>query len=145
MHRKLSPLVAALALFGSTACYHAVVETGRAPGTTVVQKPWTATFVFGLVEAKEINVARECPNGLAKVESQMSFVNGLAAFVTAGLYTPHTVTITCAANRTGALPSTDAALPVVVARDASAAASSAAVSEAAALAASTHQAVLVRF
>lgn len=143
MHRKLSSIVAALALVGSTACYHAVVETGRAAGSTVVQKPWVSTFIFGLVEAKEINVASECPNGVAKVETQMSFVNGLATAVTFGLYTPRTVTITCAANRTGALPATS--LPVVTARDTSLAARSAAVSGAAELSARTHQAVLVRF
>ena len=143
MHRKLSSLAVGLALLTSTACYHAVVETGRSPGSTVVQKPWTATYVFGLVEAKEINVASECPNGVAKVETQMSFVNGLATAVTFGLYTPRTVTITCAANRTGALPAQ--ALPVVVARDASLDARTDAVNAAAALSADSRQAVLVRF
>jgi hypothetical protein len=143
MIRKLSSAVVALGLVTTTACYHAVVETGRTAGTTVVQKPWTSTFIFGLVEAKEINVARECPNGVARVETQMSFVNGLATAITFGLYTPRTVTITCAANRTGALP--ESSLPVVVARDASAAAGAAAVTEASELSARTHQAVLVRF
>ena len=77
MQRKLSSCVAALALFWSTACYHAIVETGRPAGTTVVSKPWVATWIFGLVPAQEISVAAECPNGIARVETQQTFVNGL--------------------------------------------------------------------
>lgn len=142
MQRKLSSCVAAVALLYSTACYHAVVETGRAAGTTVVSKPWVATWVFGLVPAQEIDVAAQCPNGIARVETQQSFVNGLVAVITFGIFTPQTATITCAASRTGMLPS---GLPVVVARDSSSAARVDAAEAAATQAARTHGAVLVRF
>ncbi|MDF1504833.1 hypothetical protein [Roseisolibacter sp. H3M3-2] len=101
--RTLRLAALALAAVASTGCYHAVVETGRPAGSTVVSRPWTPTFVFGLVAAPEINVAAQCPRGIAKVETQMSFVNGLASFVTLGIYTPRTVTVTCAGG-TAALP-----------------------------------------
>lgn len=142
MHRKLSSVVAALGFLTTAACYHAVVETGRTAGTTVVSKPWVSTFVFGLVAAQDINVAAECPNGVARVETQQSFLNGLAAAVTFGIYTPQTATITCAANRIGALPS---AAPVVAAQGTSLEARAAAVQAAAEESARTHGAVLVRF
>jgi hypothetical protein len=82
-----------------TGCFHQVVSTGMAPGTTVVARPWTSTWIFGLVEAKPINVRQECPGGLAFVASKMTFLNGLVAGLTLGIWTPQDVTITCAAGR----------------------------------------------
>ena len=90
-------------LLTSTACYHAVIETGRPAGSTVVQKPWVNTFIFGLVAAQPIDVSAQCPSGLAKVETMMSVPNALATIVTLGLYTPRTATITCAAGRSGSI------------------------------------------
>jgi hypothetical protein len=80
----------------SSACYHQVVQTGKPAGSTVIERPWTSTFIFGLVAASEINTASQCPNGVATVETQQSFLNGLVGVLTFGLYTPLTVTITCA-------------------------------------------------
>jgi hypothetical protein len=101
--RTLRLAALALAAIVSTGCYHAVIETGRPAGTTVVSRPWTPTFIFGLVAAPEINVAAQCPRGIARVDTQMSFVNGLASFITLGIYTPRTVTVTCASG-TASLP-----------------------------------------
>ena len=101
--RRPALAAAVAALFTSTACYHAVVETGRPAGTTVVQKPWVNTFIFGLVAAQPIDVSAQCPGGLAKVETQMSVPNALATIVTVGLYTPRTAMITCAAGRSGSI------------------------------------------
>ncbi|MGH7677470.1 MAG: Bor/Iss family lipoprotein [Gemmatimonadaceae bacterium] len=83
----------------TSACFHQVVQTGRTPGSTVVSKPWTATWVFGLVEAQTIDVTQQCPGGIATVATKMSFLNGLAAGVTFGIYSPRDVTVTCAAGR----------------------------------------------
>jgi hypothetical protein len=101
--RPLAALAVALALTTSAACYHAVVETGRPAGTTVVQKSWVNTFVFGLVPASDIDVSAQCPGGVARVETQQTFLNGLVGAITLGIYTPQSATITCAAGRTGAL------------------------------------------
>ena len=103
MHQLLRSALA-LATLGAAGCYHAVVETGLPAGTTVISQPWTHTFVFGLVPAKEIETASRCPAGVARVDTQQSFVNGLVGAVTLGIYTPQQVTITCAAGGTGALP-----------------------------------------
>ena len=101
--RKTALAAAAAAMLTSTACYRAVVETGRPAGTTVVQKPWVNTFIWGLVAAQPIDVSAQCPGGLARVETQMSVPNALATIVTLGLYTPRTATITCAAGRSGSI------------------------------------------
>jgi hypothetical protein len=87
--------VAAVCLL-ATACYRQVVQTGRTPGTTVVEKPWTATWVFGLVPAKPIDVSQQCPNGIATVETELTVPNFLASLVTLFIYMPRSVKVTCA-------------------------------------------------
>lgn len=79
-------------------CYHQVVQTGRAPGPVVVSHPWTATWLWGLVPAEEINVTSQCPSGVATVETQQSFLNGLVGGLTLGIYTPRDVKVTCAST-----------------------------------------------
>lgn len=106
---RMRSLAASLALvLSTTACYRAVVETGRPAGTTTISRPWTATYVFGLVAAKEIETASQCPGGVARVETQQSFLNSLAGMLTFGIYTPQTVTITCAAGGSALLPAIQA-------------------------------------
>ncbi len=39
-----------------------------------------------------------CPSGVARVVTEHSFVNGVAAFITGGIYTPMHITVTCAAG-----------------------------------------------
>jgi hypothetical protein len=100
---RLRSSLAALSALLLSACFHQVVQTGRTPGSTVINKPWTSTFIFGLVPATEINTAAECPGGVATVETLRSFPNGLVGAITFGIYTPVTVKITCASG-TASLP-----------------------------------------
>jgi len=91
--------VAALAgMFALTACYHQVVDTGLAPGTKTIDKPWTATWLWGLVPATPLDVRRECTTGVAFVDTQMTVPNGLVSFITLGIYTPRSVKVTCASG-----------------------------------------------
>ena len=87
-------LVGVLLLVG---CYHAVIETGRPAGSTVITKPWAMSFVYGLVPPPLENVAQQCTNGVSKVETQHSFLNGLVAIVSFGIVTPIQIDVTCAA------------------------------------------------
>jgi hypothetical protein len=91
--------VLAFALLGA-GCYHAVVDTGLTPSGQTIEKPWAHGFIYGLVPPSTIETAQKCPNGVAKVETQLSFLNQVASFLTAGIYTPMTITVRCAASGT---------------------------------------------
>jgi hypothetical protein len=95
--RRAAAVVAAFALTG---CYHAVIQTGRPESTDVISVKWANGFVWGLVPPPVMETASRCTNGVAKVETQHSFLNGLAAAVTFGIYTPIQIDVTCAARGT---------------------------------------------
>src|SRR5688500_13884199 len=90
------------ALLASSACFRQVVQTGRAPAATVIDRPWTHTWLWGLVPAKPIDVTSQCLSGIATVVTEESFMNGLVHILTIGIYTPRHVTITCATRSAGA-------------------------------------------
>ena len=94
--RRLSSLVGVGALVLSAGCYRAVVETGQPASTTIIQNEWASSFIYGLVPPAVVNTASQCPNGVSKVETQHSFLNQLAYIVTFGIYSPITITVTCA-------------------------------------------------
>lgn len=100
MGRPFRLATLALLVMISAACYHQIVRTGRPAGTTVIDRPWVSTWLWGLVPAKDIDVRQECPSGVAIVETQQSFVNGLVGALTLGIYTPQRVRVTCASAGT---------------------------------------------
>ena len=93
--RKLAPLFAALLLAG---CYHVTVVTSAAPPGAHVNKEWQNSFVIGLVPPPELNVKDQCPQGVTKVETERSFLNGLVAAITQSIYTPMHTEVTCSAR-----------------------------------------------
>jgi len=90
--------VLGLALLG-TGCYHATVETGAPPSPETVEKGWASGWIYGLVPPSAVGTAQKCPNGVARVETQLSFANQLVGFLTFGIYTPMSIKVTCAARR----------------------------------------------
>jgi hypothetical protein len=78
-------------------CYHATVDTGRVPSGQTIEKEWAHGFVYGLVPPSTVEVAQQCPNGIAKVETQLSFLNQVASALTFGFYTPMAISVQCAA------------------------------------------------
>jgi hypothetical protein len=97
---RIRRAAAILAAFALTGCYHAVIQTGRPESTDVISIKWANSFIFGLVPPPIVETASRCTNGVAKVETQHSFLNGLAAAVTFSLYTPMQIDVTCAARGT---------------------------------------------
>ncbi len=77
-------------------CYHATIETGLPPGNQTLEKPWASGWVFGLVPPSTVETASRCPNGVARVETKLSFLNQLVALITVGIYTPMAIRVTCA-------------------------------------------------
>ena len=57
-----------------------------------------------------ISTAAKCTTGVAKVETQLPFVNMLVGAITFGIYTPMAIKVTCAQKSTASLdsPSTPA-------------------------------------
>lgn len=133
-------LALAAVVVAASACFHQVVQTGRTPGTTVIDKPWAPAFLWGLVPPPPIDVSTQCRTGIATVVTEQSFVNGLVHFVTFGLFTPRHITITCAAS---SLKS--GTMEVYVARDASLEERDRVFARAVEESARTQQPVVVRF
>jgi hypothetical protein len=64
----------------------------------VVGDKWASGWILGLVPPDAIDAGAECPNGVARVETQLSFVNQLVSIITFGIYTPMQIDVTCAAR-----------------------------------------------
>ena len=121
-------------------CYHATIETGLTPSTEVLEQSFASSWIYGLVPPKTVTTTSRCPGGVARVETQLSFVNQLVGFLTLGIYTPMHIRVTCAQAAASAAATTlripAAAAPTEV---------RAAFGSAADLAATQQQPVLVRF
>lgn len=92
---RTSAIALAVLLSG---CYHATVDTGRMPSPQVIEKSFASGWILGLVPPSTVATAAKCPDGVAKVETQLSFVNQLVSFITVGIYTPMSIKATCAAK-----------------------------------------------
>jgi hypothetical protein len=98
--RKL--LVSAVSFITVTACYHATVETGATPSPVVIDKEFASSWIYGLVPPNTVSTAEKCPHGVAKVETQHTFVNQLVGIITLGIYTPMQIRVTCASPTSAA-------------------------------------------
>src|SRR5947209_18829705 len=94
MHRVLKVAVVGL-LAVAPACYHATVDTGLKPSAQVVEKSFAAGWIFVLVPPSTAETASKCPHGAANVQTQLSFVHQLVAFLTLHIHTPVGVKVTC--------------------------------------------------
>ena len=92
-------LSATVLLVAALGCYHATVETGLTPSNQTVEKSFASGWIAGLIPPSTVQTASKCPNGAAKIETQLSFVNQLVAWLTAYIYTPMSIKVTCAESR----------------------------------------------
>lgn len=97
--RSIAAIACAALLVSTAACFHATVETGLAPSTTVIEQPFASGWIYGLVPPSTVSTQAKCPKGVSKVETQHSFVNMLVAFITLDIYTPMDIKVTCAAGK----------------------------------------------
>lgn len=91
-------VVGAIALLSATGCYRFAVVNEKAPEGAKVKNEWQPFAIYGLVPLGEnpIEASDKCPDGLAKVEMEHSFLNGLVSWFTFSLFNPITVSYTCA-------------------------------------------------
>lgn len=80
------------------ACHHATIDTGLTPSTQTIHEPWANSWIAGLVPPSTVETADRCTSGVAKVETQRTFLNGLVGILTIGIYTPMEIKVTCAAS-----------------------------------------------
>jgi Bor protein len=111
MHRIVKLSLSALLVAG-LACYHATVDTGLTPSTVTVEKSFAPAWIDGLIPPSTVETASKCPNGAAKVETQLSFVNMLVGLITLSIFTPMDIKVTCAQARHASLPNTAPAIDV---------------------------------
>jgi hypothetical protein len=141
--RRVGLTTVAALLLG--ACYHATVETGLPPSAQVIDQGFASGWIYGLVPPKTVATASRCPTGVAKVETELSFVNQLVSFLTLGIYTPMHIRVTCAAPASGSIDGSAEAATVAVETGADTPMIQARFAQAAVTAAETRQIVLVRF
>lgn len=98
--RRSITAAAALILLG-TGCYHVTVVTGAPAAQTTIDKQWQNSFIIGLVPPPEIDAKATCTQGVAKVETERSFLNGLVGAITYNIYTPIHAKVTCASGPVG--------------------------------------------
>jgi len=94
--KRLSQVAVVASLVALAGCYHATIDTGLTPSTTVIDKSWASGWLWGLVPPSAIETAKKCPQGVAKVETQHSFLNQLVSALTGGIYSPIAIKVTCA-------------------------------------------------
>ncbi|HMJ12713.1 MAG TPA: hypothetical protein VK524_14930 [Polyangiaceae bacterium] len=100
-HKLLLLVATTVALSG---CYSTTIRSGKAAGETPMESDdrWHSGFVGGTQEASgPYDLEKICPNGWSEIETKTSFANGFVDIVTAGIYNPQTVKVTCAAEDSG--------------------------------------------
>jgi hypothetical protein len=80
----------------SSGCYHATIETGLPASDQVISKSFASCWIYGLIPPGVVQSASQCPNGVSKVETSLSFVNYIVSGLTCGIYTPMSIKVTCA-------------------------------------------------
>lgn len=96
---RIRGLTVVCLIAATTGCYKATIQTGLTPSGEIIKNEWAHGFVYGLVPPDTVATASRCPNGVAQVQTQHSFLNMLAQFLTWGIYSPMTIEVQCAAAR----------------------------------------------
>lgn len=94
--KKLLILLFGLTFF-LTGCYHARITTGLEASDEVYEQKWAAGFIAGLVPPDLVRAEQHCTNGVAVVETRLSFMNQFVTFLSMGIYSPMEIRVTCAA------------------------------------------------
>jgi hypothetical protein len=93
-------LMGTFLLVALAGCFeHKITVGAGASRAPVVYDHWEHFWLGGLIGETEIFIEEMCPSGNATIEAQQSFLNGLVAGLTAGIYTPTTLKIRCEDGR----------------------------------------------
>ncbi|MCU0648005.1 MAG: Bor family protein [Gemmatimonadaceae bacterium] len=98
---RIAKVCAVAALAALTGCYHYTVVTGAPESDKKIDVRWQKSWVFGLVPPDTIKSKATCAQGVAKVETQHTFLNGLVRLLTYSIFTPINPVVTCASGPVG--------------------------------------------
>lgn len=96
--KRVSSVVAVALVVALAGCYHAIIDTGRTPSGQTIDQPWAMSFVGGLIPPPVVETMSQCPNGVARVETQHSVLNVIVGGITSGIVTPMHITVHCASG-----------------------------------------------
>ncbi|WP_420440612.1 Bor/Iss family lipoprotein [Candidatus Palauibacter sp.] len=93
---RIVTTIAAVSLFTGCASHHAVVMTGIDPGPRKVEDKWADSYLDGVVPPGRVDAGTGCgEDGVAIVETRISFMNQLVSALTLGIYSPMEIVVTC--------------------------------------------------
>ena len=85
-------------------CFEHTYTLGAgAPAGPVVYDEWQNHWLGGLIGERTHELGEVCPSGNATIHDEQTFLNGLVAVLTSGIYTPTTVTIRCSTGQSAQL------------------------------------------
>lgn len=84
----------------ASGCYEHTITVGAgAPVGPVIYDHWENFWLGGLIGHTRVDVEEACPSGDATIIAKQTFLNGLVAGLTGGIYTPTTLQIRCRDGR----------------------------------------------
>ncbi len=93
---RIVAMIAAVSLLTGCASHHAVVVTGIDPGHRKVEDKWVDSYLDGAVPPDRVDAGTGCgEDGVAIVETRISFMNQLVSALTLGIYSPMEIVVTC--------------------------------------------------
>ena len=107
-------LVAAVMLLALAGCYTISYQT-PAPGSGQYKEDRGDFFFWGLTGEKTVDLQAMCPQGVSRWKSEQTFVDGLIALVTLGIYVRRHVTVECAGGTAFRVETTWSGQPVAAA------------------------------
>ena len=114
MKRTLSTIVitsAVAASFGACTSYQMKYKDPSAQRGTKHEVKQTF-FLYGLVGGSDVDLKSLCPAGVAEISSEHSVVDGLAFWLTAGLYAPTSVNVHCKSGQAYRIDKTEDSVEV---------------------------------
>ncbi len=110
-HSSIAMFFFFLGLLALSGCYRATVQTGLTP-SHIQHEVWAHSWIADLVPPAVVKAQSECENGVARVETELSFVNQLVGAATFGIYTPMTIRVTCAQANAASLSESSSVVAV---------------------------------
>jgi hypothetical protein len=107
-------LVALLPLAG---CYEHTFQVGggASPQAPLVYDHWQSYWLGGLIGHTKVDLEQICPSGRATIEARQTFLNGLVAGLTSGIYSPTTLKVRCQTGRRADVELDEADVAAIVA------------------------------